>query len=1284
MMLMVLGTCSICSKTYAAEDVQSVELSAPLGEEIKGNKDAYEKAAEFITNKDYNSAIPYLNAFIQSKPKKYEGYKLRGDAYYALRKYALAENDYQTAVNLKTDDDKFITGTKVLSAMVLGADKQEQLQNSELGNLYAALMYAQKAQNKSEYETSYSKAVEYNSHIYLPQPKKNEIAQINCPQKYGKILNPQGVDSYIYGAVDDIEKGNFRDAIFKSQYLISNYPEYYLGYYLNGVALVGLEQENDAIVAFVKSLKYNPQDFESLASIGQIYYDRAEKTFSADDAKKSIEYFKEALELNPNCHLYYFYIGLNYLQMGDVNLAISNFDNAIRLKSNDYNSAYYKIIAQYMDGDYGSVISGATKLLNKRVSNSNSVLYLRALAYNRLQSNELALADLERIYSNDNDVFNADIRRVKSDKEKILDCYVNYLKSQILKSKGEDSEKYLAKAYENAIIKKLSEAENFAVKYSPISASDNISAEDYNKYNEFYNNELPALLKTDFDITVDDIDNQYDYIRTTFDNLGISFVFVDPNYKFTTINNYVAKNYSDKLVKENTLSDITNISQAKVSDTDVNSIEQPILRSGDLAENIIGDAEQPSIAKMLAAQELFSPSVKKTEEKTVFPLFTDNLSVNSEAIAYQVENKLEDAVVQPNTTVQQFVPQDEKSVTIAEDNSVKTPDRIVFSAAEDVVELEHKSVLFEAPVKKYSEPFEIKYNNFQKNLNSNSQVREVNSELANNNDKVNIIETDSSIKTVAKEIKDTESFVISYPKSEVLVEQDGDKAESIIVKADTSGIVEKHADVNPQDFDFVHKESPIIKDNSDVVKLESPNNFVNSSEKQDVVSENVVPVDDNTETNAVVSSEIAEVSSSGEVSREENPIVLPEEKSLVQKSEPEVPVLIVPELINPEKIAKAINQEPKVVNDNKSIAVNMPTETNIQEQSNYDIQLRPEAEIEIDNVASVNPVPDIVEEVVETNSLEPVKKQRKLFWFQKDKNVEVNEVEETVPEEKPVKVKKEKMKKVKDVDVESENIVEEPVEVETTEVSENIEDTNSITKGFLSIFKKGEKHVKSVEDIGAEITDNNIATELVEESQVETKQSKEDVISSIVDAAILGDSAEKTTNPQDEVSTKSKKMKKEKPVKVKKEKASEASTVDNAGELNLTETVKDKKSKVKKEKPVVEKQISEHKESFWKRIFKKNKSENIEQNELSVDNIKPEKVKKQKIKEEKKEKPVKEKKQKIQKVKTDIVTEQQVVIEDSESKKSVSHKKNNNEPVFNEIVVKDGQEKKVIKQLDRK
>ena len=49
-----------------------------------------------------------------------------------------------------------------------------------------------------------------------------------------------------------------------------------------------------------------------------------------------------------------------------------------------------------------------------------------------------------------------------------------------------------------------------------------------------------------------------------------------------------------------------------------------------------------------------------------------------------------------------------------ENNSPKNQDIISVSQSEDVVELEHKSVLFEAPVKKYSEPFEIRYNNFLK------------------------------------------------------------------------------------------------------------------------------------------------------------------------------------------------------------------------------------------------------------------------------------------------------------------------------------------------------------------------------------------------------------------------------------------------------------------------------------------------------------------------------------------------------------------------------------------
>ena len=119
-------------------------------------------------------------------------------------------------------------------------------------------------------------------------------------------------------------------------------------------------------------MKHNPYDFESLASLGQIYYNRAEKTFVKDDVEKSVDYFKKALIYNPNCYLYHYYIGLNHMITGNYDAAIASFDSAIKFKSNDYNSKYYKLVAQYIKGDYDSVITGSTGLLYRHEISSQS------------------------------------------------------------------------------------------------------------------------------------------------------------------------------------------------------------------------------------------------------------------------------------------------------------------------------------------------------------------------------------------------------------------------------------------------------------------------------------------------------------------------------------------------------------------------------------------------------------------------------------------------------------------------------------------------------------------------------------------------------------------------------------------------------------------------------------------------------------------------------------------------------------------------------------------------
>ncbi len=616
--LVISALLSVSSHAFAQDTIDFSLTQDTSFEKIKANKDTLAKAQEDMANKKYNDAIKLLTAYINEKPKKYEVYKLRADAYYAIRRYDLAQKDYQTAIDIKSGEDKFMTNTKYVSAIVLGADKHEQLQNAELGDIYGGLMYALKAQNDPNYQAAFENAVKYNSHIYLPQPNKRDINKINCPQKYGKILNPQGIDAKIYGAIDDIEKGNYNEALYKLQSVTSEYPDYYLGYYLTGVALSELEKDSEAIQAFDKAISLNPYDFESYASLGQIYYSKAETTFSAEDSKKSVQYFNKALKLNKNCPTYYFYIGMNELQAGNTNVAIVNFDKALKINSEDYNSAYYKLIAQYMSGKYQDVVEGTTKLIQKHVSNYNSVKYLRALAYTKLNDTDNALEDLNSIENSIDDIFNNDIKQT-STREKSLESYTHYLKAQIQHSKGAGAAEDNAQAFVNPIIDRLDNAKKAIEPYEKSLTNDTISMEDYKKFENFYSTSLPKLLESGAVVTYDDIDNQYDYIRTTFDDLGISFLYTNPDYKITTIKDYPYKKYGAKLNTVQTFKPAEHYDSDDIENVELAKTENNSLKKSTPSSNLLIQEGQTSLAQMLASDALVgkTTSTKPVEKPVV-------------------------------------------------------------------------------------------------------------------------------------------------------------------------------------------------------------------------------------------------------------------------------------------------------------------------------------------------------------------------------------------------------------------------------------------------------------------------------------------------------------------------------------------------------------------------------------------------------------------------------------------------------------------------------------------
>ena len=1200
---MMMGTYTISQNSVYAEDTTSETTEVSV---IKGNKDAFEMAENLIGQKNYQEALKYLDAYISSKPKKYEAYKLRGDVYYALRRYNLAEKDYQTAIDLKTDDDKFVTGTKVLSAVVLGADKQEQLQNPELGNLYAKLMYAQKAQNKTSYESSYAKAVELNSHIYLPQPKKDEISQINCPQKYGKVFNPQGDDKFLYDAINDIENGNYRDSVFKSQYLITNYPDYYLGYYLNGVALAGMEQDEEAIVAFNNALKKNPYDFESLASLGQLYYAQAEKTFSVDDAKKSTEYFRQALKLNPNCNSYYFYIGLNDLLQGKVSSAIENFDSAIKLKSNDYNSQYYKIIAQYINGDYSSVVSGAGKLLYRRVSNYNSVMYLKALAEYKQGQNDLALEDLEKIYNSTTDIYNSDVRYV-SNKEKTLLGYCYYLKALILAQRGMGTKSDMAEAYSNPIIAQLAATEKMLNAYKPEFVNGKVSLEDYKKFNNAYNSAVGLLKQSNIVITPEDIDTQYDYIRTTFDDLGVTFVYKNPNYKISAIDNYVFKKYSSKLSVE----DFQTLSEGVAEDEIValrpKTNDTPVLTQQTSQEVLLGDEKTTSIAQILATQSLIPMAVPQELQHKVENIEPASIE-NAQHIENQPQNvqepvisvaenssdkteKIEETPEGENITETQEPQKIEKSsesIKIVADEIKDSPDfTISYPKEETEIKKLKENVIAESKpesepiqivaqpnsqVEKQEEPLVVK-------AQEQIQPEEQNSEkIASNNDDM----------AVNLPLFDETKPVVDANEKESLQEQQKPEIK----------VVEKHADINSEDFG-VTPVKPIPKEENpeDVVELE-PQSFLYKAEKQvptasfDIKYPKQV---ENTSTDLNAKDNVS-VGKEEIQSQEEEKIILPEENdrkiasshssktvdlsdkiskgqnnnqitTLPENEEMAVPVVIVPEIKTPEVKVQNVKTPEKLEDEQIQ---------NIEQSPSYDYGDEDKTE-QVENTTSPEISQALINAVEGTNS-KKIKKEKpaKQPKVKKEKTPKVL----TEKPEKPAKLKKQDTEKT--IQISEEKPIKAKAKKARKEkpekVSEQEKSITSIINNALGIAPLAESK-----------------DELIQETSAVNKKSKKEKIQKPI---------------------KEPKIKPEKPVKEKVSKTKKTEQVEN----NI--------------KPIVAPE-PKRKTSFWDWFkFGKNKAENPEQ-KVKVKKAKIQKEKPLKLGKEPTVKPVKEVKVKAEKIKAD-------------------------------------------------
>lgn len=209
-------------------------------------------------------------------------------------------------------------------------DSENPFYNNSLGYAYA------KAELYDDAIEHYQKAISINPDpewtsivcqalgaIYAGN-KGNVEAAVSTYQA-GLILDPKNYDLYI--ALGDIYMADYDldNAIRSYCDAVTLNPDEERAYSKLGIALWEKDYLEEALVAYHKAVDINPLNAFSQNNLGILYLD------GLADAEEALEYFEEAIKLNPNYTLAYFNAGRASQQMGFTNDAANYYQMAMDL-----------------------------------------------------------------------------------------------------------------------------------------------------------------------------------------------------------------------------------------------------------------------------------------------------------------------------------------------------------------------------------------------------------------------------------------------------------------------------------------------------------------------------------------------------------------------------------------------------------------------------------------------------------------------------------------------------------------------------------------------------------------------------------------------------------------------------------------------------------------------------------------------------------------------------------------------------------------------------------------
>lgn len=159
-------------------------------------------------------------------------------------------------------------------------------------------------------------------------------------------------------------------------------------YFVKALILNETETYDDAIKALKKAIEYNPEHWEAYNLLGMIY--------ARQKNPMALEYFKTAVRLFPDNSEIRFNAGYVFQQFGEVDKAISEYNQAIKLDSTFY-QAYYNLGYLYVieNKDYKNALAYFTAAI-KCDSAAYKAYYNRGYTYELSGEYKLAEADYRK------------------------------------------------------------------------------------------------------------------------------------------------------------------------------------------------------------------------------------------------------------------------------------------------------------------------------------------------------------------------------------------------------------------------------------------------------------------------------------------------------------------------------------------------------------------------------------------------------------------------------------------------------------------------------------------------------------------------------------------------------------------------------------------------------------------------------------------------------------------------------------------------------------------------